>query len=44
MCYIQKEIKDSAFEAYLLTKETSSWFPLIESLKMTYARSHVCGS
>ena len=28
------------FEAYLLTKETSSWFLLIGSLKLTYARSY----
>ena len=32
------------FEACLLTKETSSWFLLIGSLKMTYARSYARGS
>ena len=37
-CY-RKKIKDSVCEAYLLTKETSSWFLLIGSLKMTFARS-----
>ena len=36
---LQKEIKDWAFQAYLLTKETSSWFQLIGSWKMTCARS-----
>ena len=41
---LQKEIKDWAFEAYLLTDETISWFSLIESLKITFesARSYVC--
>ena len=28
------------YKAYLLTEETSSWFPLIESLKITCARSY----
>ena len=37
---LQKEIKGWVFEAYLLTKETSSRFLLIGSLKMTYARSY----
>ena len=32
---LQEEIKDWTFETYLFTEETSSWFPLIESLKMT---------
>ena len=32
------------FEAYLLTEETNSWFLLIGSLKMTYARPYACGS
>ena len=41
---LQKEIKESVLEAYFLTKETSSWFLLIESLKMIYARSYACGS
>ena len=36
---LQKEIKGRAFKAYLLAKETSSWFLLIGSLKMTYARA-----
>ena len=45
-----KEIKDWTFEAYLLTEETSSWFPLTEetsswfplteSFKRTCARSY----
>ena len=35
---LQKEIKDWVFVAYLLIKEISSWFLLIGSLKMTYAR------
>ena len=39
---LQKEIKDSAFEFYLLTGEPSQFMTLlIESLKMTYARSFV---
>ena len=29
---LQKEIKDWTYKAYLVTEETSSWFPLIESL------------
>ena len=37
---LQEEVKDWAFEACSLTKETSSWFPLIGSLKMTCARSY----
>ena len=37
---LQKEIKDWTFEVYLLTGEPSSWFALIESLKMTCARSY----
>ena len=37
---LQKEIKDWTFKAYLLTEETSSWFLLIESLKITCARSY----
>ena len=36
---LQKEIKDWAFKAYLLVKETSSWFLLIGSLKITYTRA-----
>ena len=39
---LQKEIKDWTFKACLLTEETSSWFPLIESLKITCARSILC--
>ena len=31
---LQEEIKDWTFKTYLFTEETSSWFPLIESLKM----------
>ena len=38
---LQKEIKDWTYKAYLLTEETSSWFLLIESLKITCARSYV---
>ena len=38
---LQEEIKDGTFEAYLLPEETSSSFLLIESFKMTYARSYV---
>ena len=34
---LQKEIKDWTFEVYLLTREPSSRFPMIESLKMTCA-------
>ena len=34
---LQKEIKDCTFEVYLLTREPSSRFPMIESLKMTCA-------
>ena len=37
---VQKEIKDWTYKAYLLTEETSSWFLLIESLKITYAKSY----
>ena len=37
---LQKEIKDWTSDAYLLTEETSSWFLLIESLKMPCARSY----
>ena len=37
---LQKEIKDWTFKAYLLNADTSSWFPLIESLKITYARTY----
>ena len=40
----QKEIKDWVFEVHLLTKETSSWFPLNGSVKMTCARSYAHGS
>ena len=32
---LQKEKKDWNFKTYLLTEETSSWFSLIESLKIT---------
>ena len=32
---LQKEMKDWTFKVYLLTGEVSSWFPLIEPLKMT---------
>ena len=41
---LQKEVKDWTFEAYALTDETTSWFLLIESLKMTFksVRSYVC--
>ena len=35
---LQKEIEDWNFKAYLLTKETSSWFSLIKSLKITCTR------
>ena len=38
---LQEEIKDWTFEAFLSTEETNSWFLLIESLKMTCARSYV---
>ena len=40
------ERKDWAFKAIInsLTEETSSWFLLIGSLKMTYARSYARGS
>ena len=38
---LQKEIKDWTFGAYSLTKEISSWFVLIASLKMTCVRSCV---
>ena len=38
---LQKEIKDWTYKAYLLTEETSSWFPLIESLKITCAKSYM---
>ena len=37
---LQKKIKDWVFEALLLTKESSSWFLLIGSMKMTYPRSY----
>ena len=37
---LQKEIKDWTYKACLLTEETSSWFPLIESLKITCAKSY----
>ena len=37
---LQREIKDCTFKTYLLTADTSSWFPLIESLKITCARSY----
>ena len=37
---LQRESKDWTFKAYLLTADTSSWFPLIESLKITCARSY----
>ena len=36
---LQKVIKDWTLEVYLLTGEPSSWLLLIESLKMTCARS-----
>ena len=36
---LQREIKDWAFEAYSLTKEISSWFPWIGSVKVTCVRS-----
>ena len=29
------------YKVYLLTEETSSWFPLIETLKITCAKSYV---
>ena len=35
-----KEIKDWTFQVYLLNREPSSWFLLIESLKMTGTRSY----
>ena len=35
------ERKDRIFEVYLLTGEANSWFPQIESLTMTCARSYV---
>ena len=38
---LQKGMKDWTFEVYLLTGELSSWFRLIESLKMTCARSYL---
>ena len=34
---LQKEMKDWTFEVHLLTDKPTSWFPLIESLKMTCA-------
>ena len=37
---LQKEIKDWRSATYLLTVETCSWFLLIESLKITCARSY----
>ena len=37
---LPKGIKDWTFEVYLLTGELSSWFQLIESLKMTCARPY----
>ena len=37
---LKKELKDWNFEVYLLIEEPSSWFPLIESMKMTCARSY----
>ena len=37
---LQKKIKDWTFDAYSLTKKSSSWFLLIASLKMTCARSY----
>ena len=37
---LQKEIKDWTFEVYLLTGKLSSWFQLIELLKMTCTRSY----
>ena len=40
---LQKEMKDWTFKVYLLTGEISSWFLLIESLKMTFDRS-MCDS
>ena len=36
---LQVKTKEWIFEAYLLTEETSCWFQLIESLKMTCAWS-----
>ena len=36
---LQNKIKDWTFEVYLLIEVPSSWSPLIESLKMTSARS-----
>ena len=41
---LQKEIKDRAFEVYLLTWEPSSWFLLIELLKTTCAGSNTSRS
>ena len=37
---LQKQIKDWTFEVYLLNGELLYWFPLMESLKMTCARSY----
>ena len=37
---LQKEIKDWTYNAYLLTEETSSWFTLVESLKITCSKSY----
>ena len=38
---LQKEMKDWTFEVYLLIGELSSWFPLIESVKITYDSPYV---
>ena len=38
---LQKEITYLTLEVYLLAGEPTSWFPMIESLKMTCPRSYV---
>ena len=38
---LQKEMKDWTFEVYLLIGKLSSWFPLIESVKITYDSPYV---
>ena len=37
---VKERIKDWTFEVYLITGEDSSWFLLIESVKITCARSY----
>ena len=39
---LQNEIKDSAFEAYLLTKENQFLTAAVGSWKITCARSYMC--